>query len=162
MYRCMAQDNEMGLVEADVIELCGCWALRVIFKKPQSPSGMTYLASLTLPFRDFSYVIKVQCQEHGMTGAREAVAALIEGDSADGFDMAEWAKDPYTGSTQGSVLANTADQRTWDADFPDHPLSRARAVLEHVERTLPIDNRARKSAPFGTTPPPRKPWWRLW
>jgi hypothetical protein len=46
-----------------------------------------------------------------------------------------------------------------DVTVPDHPLSRARALLDHVERTLAIETQARESAPFQ---PPRKPWWKLW
>jgi hypothetical protein len=34
---------------------------------------MTYVGSLTIPFLDFSFVIKVQCEEKGATGIREAV-----------------------------------------------------------------------------------------
>src|SRR5262249_15378459 len=61
------------LVETAVLTVGGCAAVRVVFKAPQQPSGMTYVGSVTVPFRDFSFVVKVQCEERGTTGLREAV-----------------------------------------------------------------------------------------
>src|SRR5262245_17009313 len=48
-----------------------CSAIRLLMKAPQPPSGFFYQGVLTLPFRDFSYVVKIQCREHGTTGTRE-------------------------------------------------------------------------------------------
>jgi hypothetical protein len=43
------------------------------YKEFDKQTGVTYLGSLTIPFRDFSFVIKVQCWEEGITGLREAL-----------------------------------------------------------------------------------------
>ncbi len=63
MYRSDAARNGFGLVEAELTSVDGCAAIRVIFKAPQEPHGMVYLGSITIPFRDFSCVVKVQCNE---------------------------------------------------------------------------------------------------
>jgi hypothetical protein len=62
-----------ALVECKLVALEHVPAIRQIIKAPQKPSGMTYLGAFTLPFATFSYVLKVQCEEQGMTGLREAV-----------------------------------------------------------------------------------------
>ena len=64
-----------AIIELETTETDSCLALRQIIKVPQQPHGMTYVGSLLLPFRDFSFVIKVQCQEHGTTGMRDAIIA---------------------------------------------------------------------------------------
>jgi hypothetical protein len=38
-------------------EVAGCLTTRLIVKVPHNP-GMTYVGSITLPFHDFSYVLK--------------------------------------------------------------------------------------------------------
>ena len=61
-----------AIIEVETTTTDGCLAVRQIIKVPQQPHGMNYVGSLLLPFRDFSFVIKVQCQEHGMTGIRRS------------------------------------------------------------------------------------------
>src|SRR5262249_49717728 len=61
-YRRLAGDSGKAIIEVEVPKVDGCAAVRTIFKVPQEPHGMAYLGSITLPFRDFSYVIKVQCE----------------------------------------------------------------------------------------------------
>lgn len=60
-------------VELAIVSVDDVRALQTIVKVPQAPSGRTYLASLILPFAEFSFVLKVQCEEHGITGMREAM-----------------------------------------------------------------------------------------
>jgi hypothetical protein len=72
-YSRLLGDSGGKLVEARVVEAGGCTAVRTIFSVPQQPSGRTYIGSLTVPFRDFSFVFKCQCPERGMTGSKEAI-----------------------------------------------------------------------------------------
>ncbi len=120
-----------GLVEVERIAVAGFAAVQAVFKIPQSPTGMTYVAAITIPFRDCSFVIKWQCPEFGMTGARDAtVFALV----APPFDETTgepigWARDPYDSSHQARGLRNRSDDPEWDSMFPSHPLSRLRIYL---------------------------------
>ena len=50
-------------------------AIKTIFKFPQDPTGMTYLGSYTIPFKKYSYVIKIQAPELGVTGMRDSIIA---------------------------------------------------------------------------------------
>lgn len=53
-YRNSVVPAGLGLIEVETLQIDGCLTVRTIFKSPQQPRGMTYIGSLTLPFRDFS------------------------------------------------------------------------------------------------------------
>ena len=72
-YRTLAMNSSAAIIEVETPEVDGCVAVRLITKVPQHPHGMTYLGSITLPFRDFSYVLKIQCAEQGTTGIRDSI-----------------------------------------------------------------------------------------
>ena len=70
--------NQMGgqlqVVECRVLPIDGVRSIRLIAKSiDEQTRGALYLGSLTIPFRDFSFVIKIQCSEQGTTGMREAL-----------------------------------------------------------------------------------------
>ena len=116
------------VVETSVLRVGGVPAVRFLFKIPKQPTGMVYVGSFTLPFRDFSFVVKVQAEERGITGVRETV--LVEQALASGaatpssiFDLPGW----------------NPDAEAFDAEFPNHPVSRARRVLDRVARSLTIE-----------------------
>ncbi len=135
------------LVENALVTVSDCRAIRIIVKTPQEPSGMLYVGSITIPFRDFSFVLKVQCGEHGMTGLREDV--LLDRRFRDGqlptvqkgrLDLAGW--DP--------------DNEDHDAEFPQHPVSRVRRALEGICRSLTIDPKVATAAPLPLPLPNRE------
>ena len=64
-----------AIVEVEAIEVHSLSALRTIFKIKQEPTGMTYVAAVTVPFAECSFVAKVQCPELGMTGLRDTIVA---------------------------------------------------------------------------------------
>jgi hypothetical protein len=68
----MPTENAVGIL-IDITEIDGCRAIKMIVRVPQQPSGVAHLGSLTLPFRDFSFVVKMQCAESGLIGVREAI-----------------------------------------------------------------------------------------
>jgi len=123
-YRALMQGN---VVETGIEQAGDLWVVRVIGKVPQTPSGMTYVGSYTVPFRDFSYVVKIQCEERGVTGIREAVLmdqVLASKREADDLD---------------SIIGDLAtDDSIYDADFPDHPLSRCRKGLRMIASSMSL------------------------
>lgn len=129
-----------GLIEVDLFKIKNNAVAKTIFKIPQEPSGMTYLASLTIPFENCSYVIKVQCAEIGMTGMRDAVMAsklLASGELIIGENGYEnWFSDPYDTSFKDGTLMNRSEQSIFDKDFPDHPLTQARIIIEKFKNEL--------------------------
>ncbi|CAN5906300.1 hypothetical protein BH11MYX4_BH11MYX4_32600 [soil metagenome] len=167
-YRALAADAGLALIEVDTPEIDDRVATRTIFKAPQEPTGMTYLGSITLPFRDFSFVLKMQCREHGTTGMRDVVvleAMLGKGQVTlreDGT-MKGWMQDPYDPSFQAPLLRNLSDDETYDALFPEHPLSRLRSTLRALEPTLRLSGELKSAPPFvRSQPPAQRPWWKMW
>lgn len=154
-YRKGVSQSNGGLVSVHVIRVQGVLGTRTLFKFPQKPTGMAYVGSLTFPFREFSFVIKVQCPEVGVTGMREAAVLdrlMSTGEvSVDAHKrkIHGWAQDPYDPSYDGPSLMNRAEDVRYDTEFPEHPLSRARTFLTHVTNTITFHTEVLQSTPFG-------------
>jgi hypothetical protein len=69
-YTSMLKDSTAKMVAASITSIGGCRSIRLILKSPQKPHGMTYVGSIIVPFRDFSFVVKCHCMERG---TRESV-----------------------------------------------------------------------------------------
>lgn len=126
-------------VETSMLMLDGCAVVRNIVKLPQESSGMTYVGTLTIPFRDFSFVVKAMCMERGVTGMREATlfakhGELKDGESADAEERMD--------------LPVDADSARFDAQFPDHPASRVRARLTRIQDSLVMSDALKRCPPF--------------
>lgn len=165
-YRERAAADGYGLIECDSVRVAGCAAARVVLKLPQQPGGLSYLASLVLPFRDFGFLVKAHCVERTTAGVREAQVlqhAMASGQvtQSEHGDLLGWARDPYGDASPSGLLWNLSDARAYDARFPDHALSRARSLLDRVEATLRIDDNVR-AAPAFVYRSGKRPWWRRW
>jgi hypothetical protein len=143
-YREMAREAGIGVIEIERVIADDCPAVRTLFKAAQQPSGRIYVGALTIPFQDFSYVLKLQCQEQGATGVRDTMVLMqlmatgeSELDEKTGA-MSGWLDDPYDAQESGTMTRNKSERREYDTQFPDHPLSRARRVLDHLEQTVKI------------------------
>ena len=152
-YRAGAEGAGLGVVEIEALTVDGCRAVHTLFKARQEPRGRTYLGSLTLPFRDFSYVLKVQCAEVGTTGMRDTVVfsqMMAEGTVAMAPEGGAkgWLSDPYEPERTGPMTRNQSEHDRFDAMFPDHPLSRARATMAHLAATVRVDEGVRGAPPF--------------
>lgn len=125
-----------AIVEVEKEYFDSLLAIKTIFKFPQKGNGFTFLASYTIPRKNFSIVLKVQCYEHGVTGMRECVVVSLEG-KLDDFEIKKgWFSDPYDPEFKAPLLANKADREEYDQHFPKHPLSRARNTLKMLKRKV--------------------------
>jgi hypothetical protein len=128
-YDRMQSDSGGRFVEVSVMVAGGCRVVRTLASVPDEPVGRTYLGALTLPFRDFSFVIKCQCAEGQPTGLKEAVL----------FDR-------MLGAGAGIRIEKglvelpdwNPDDPRYDAEFPNHPVARARRLLDHVAGSLVV------------------------
>ena len=98
---------------------------------------MTYVGSVTIPLANCSYVLKVQCEEHGVTGIREA------------FLLDKKLREGGTVKTALEEIGRSADAPEHDPLFPDHPLARAREHLGFIASVLQVDPRLHSVTPFG-------------
>jgi hypothetical protein len=178
-YRIGLANSGAALISADVFPIGRLDCIRLIFKMPLQPSGMVYVGTLTFPFEEFSYVVRVQCAELGTTGVRDAmVLDMLIQQGVVAFDMetqtiAGWAADPYDSSFIAPLLSNLSDQETFDTMFPDHPLTDVRAHLHTILLNIHADEEVMLSPRFvGPTIKARtrdqdpryqtKPWWQFW
>jgi len=153
-YRALVMQNNAALIEVDILEVNACQSVRQIIKVPQQPTGMTYLGSITLPFRDFSYVVNIQCMEYGMTGLRDSIVLAEKFNTGevtiDGEDstLRGWMQDPYDSSIHDVFSCNKSESEEYDERFPKHPLSRVRRLLRHVQETLQLSEDVRNEPKF--------------
>jgi len=170
-YRKLTAGSGHGLVECETLLIDGCRVVRTIIKVPQQPTGMTYLGSLTFPFRDFSFVIKVQCLERGVTGWCEAMVL------DESLGSGEIVKDDNkkTGPIPGGAPAagdpaflsrftgNRSEEEKYDQRFPTHPLLKVRLLLRHLQVTICVADEIRNAPNFlYQRPNDPKPWWKIW
>jgi hypothetical protein len=150
--QCAAPDS--GIVEVEVVSICGIPCGRLVVKSRMRPTGFTFQGTCVIPKRDFSFVIRVQCLERGTTGAREASVMLVELPNPEYEPdpdqkqhslfrsakplgrMKGWFKDPYDSSFDAGALRTLADDDKYDSKFPTHPLSRARRKIDSVIATI--------------------------
>jgi hypothetical protein len=170
-YRKLTADSGEAIIEVETPIVDGCAAVRTIIKVPQQPHGMTYLGSVTLPFRNFSYVIKVQCEELGITGLRDSeilgemlVTGEVRLDIEEGKGrLLGWMQDPYDASIESRFARNRAEAPEYDVRFPEHPLSRLRPTLNHIQDTLRVGNDIKHEARFVYAKTQHhRPWWKMW
>lgn len=123
-----------GLIEASVKRLGELPALRQILKLPLpgQPSGQAFIGSYTVPRAGCSTVVKIQAAERGMTGMREAVVMAKMGPDQ------YFRQHPYAPEVQGGLPFHAADHVQWDAEFPDHPLTRVRRTLDVLAEAVTV------------------------
>ena len=151
-----------GIVSVEPVTISSIKSIETIFKLQQKPTGMTYIASLTIPLRDFSFVVKFQCPEVGITGIRDAAIFLkLKPGLKCGPNGAPhgWFKDPYAARYDSQARYNLSDAAQYDADFPDHPLSRARRHLGSLKTCLHVEKALADLPQFGESSKSR---WKFW
>jgi hypothetical protein len=156
------------LIALDTYAVDGGRSIRQLLKVPQEPSGMTYIGSVTIPFRDFSFVLKISGREHGTTGVRDTVvchemiqAGVVTLDPDAGI-IRGWTQDPYDPSVRDGPFPNLSEAETYDPRFPEHPLSRVRPLLRKLSATLSLGERLRDLPQFAYPLLPARRWWHVW
>lgn len=147
-YREQIVQYNGGLIQVDLLNIRDYKVIKTIFKIPQEPTGMVYLASLTIPFKNSSYVIKLQAPEVGTTGLRDSLIAgklMQSGDieiGENGFE--NWFSDPYNNEYSKGTLMNKSEELKYDNDFVEHPLSQARKIITEIINNIEFNNELEK------------------
>lgn len=146
-YRDLVLSINGGIIEVELFKRQELDIVRTIFKIPKPVKGMMYIGSLTIPFSTCSFVLKVQADEFGATGMREAIV-VNKLFSTGSFGEATWSADPYDKAFTDGHLMNQAEDQIYDAEFPAHPLSRVRTILDQIEKDFQFDTSVKKLKPF--------------
>ena len=147
--RLLAARSSGGLVQCDMVDGLGVFG---ITKRPRPDGpGMNYFLHGLLPTERGHATIILVCPEGPPVGQRSSeVGRRLE---ADHWSKDSWMKDPYgfdewegepslfqrlkQGTryrlAEPSSLRNASDDEEYDAEFPDHPLSRMRRFLKLIE-----------------------------
>lgn len=155
-YRGTAEANGLALIETELAQLTALSAVRTLLKvRMHQTRGFAFVGAYTLPFADRSYVIKVESMERGVTGMREAAVMVLMGppkfDTATG-ELLGWNQDPYDSNYHAEFMRNQADDQKFDAQFPDHPLSKVRRYLKELESGVRADAAIYGLQPFTYVP----------
>ncbi|WP_106914846.1 hypothetical protein [Chryseobacterium aurantiacum] len=142
-YRNIAATSNGGTIETDILHIHDIPAVKTIIKIPQQETGMVYIASLTIPFENCSYVVKIQANEIGITGMRDAVilSRLMETGEVelDEETMTNWFEDPYDADFKQGTPMNKSELEKYDPEFPEHPLSVARYLIKKIAAEMVFD-----------------------
>jgi hypothetical protein len=142
-----------SIIEAHVVQLGGVPSVFQLIKLPipGQDTGLAFIAAFTVPRANCSAVLRIQCAEGPMTGVREsAVAAQV------GFENC-FPPHPYAPELRGQLPYNVADDASWDQQFPDHPLTRARAWAHRMLAGARVDPQFAALPPFQPQAHPAQP-----
>lgn len=136
--RDLAESRHGGLIEVRMFMGGLGVAVGLIYKRLQMPAYI-FTGMLLVPRLQDSQIWTVVAGERGTTGVREAVitAELMNSGGLTIQDYeSSWAQDPYDPTYCGvdrSVLRFASDDESYDARFPEHPLSKVRRVLAALQ-----------------------------
>ena len=153
-HRLALETAEVGaLIEAHVVFIDKVPALYQLLKVPipDQDSGQAFIAAFTVPKATCSAVLRIQCAEGPTTGVREATVFGQVG--VDNYVRPH----PYAPDVAGRLPWHVADDAQWDGQFPDHPLSRARAWAHRTMATARIDPAFARLPPFRPGVPKPEP-----
>jgi len=145
-----------ALVDFEVTKIMGVEAVRQVCKFwHPAPKDMrkVYLGTLAFPFAEFCYIVRVQCIETGTTGLQEAAVSLIVSQGKPAPPASEpivvkSMEELFDRMKKAPVTRVLSDDEEYDAQFPDHPLTKARRYLKHLAETLVIDPALQKAEPY--------------
>ncbi|HEX5941576.1 MAG TPA: hypothetical protein VFY66_04830 [Anaerolineales bacterium] len=140
-------------ISINTLDIDECKFIKMIIRVPQQPSGMMYIGSLTLPFRDFSFVVKMQCSERGITGMRESLILneLLDNDEVEfnnKSDEFEGWELPLDTVDSPYWKINRAETVEYDARFPNHPLSILRRTFDQIEKSIKVSDDVKREPRF--------------
>ena len=132
-----AEEQSAGLIEVATVEGAEGRGLTYVYKRPDATRMMFFGVAETLVVHG-KWLWMVIAKEKNVTGVREAVVTaklFAAGQVTDESYETSFARDPYAPGYAGvdqRALRFMSDAEEYDADFPDHELSKVRRELRRV------------------------------
>lgn len=141
-----------AMLDMDVVTADNTEVLSGLFKYryPQNPLAIMYVGILWFPFNEYCLQLNIESVEMGTTGMREALVMSIEMDegtwvppvpeserSAEPIEVKD-GEDLLKRMAATKLRKISSDAPKWDEKFPDHPLTKVRAGLEQVTKTVKL------------------------
>jgi hypothetical protein len=136
--RTMTEEMRAGLVQADVVVGTHGPSVMLVAKRLDRPAFVVTGMLVVTADADTASVWTLVARERGMTGVREAVVTaqmMGQGTLTPETYRTSWARDPYDPTYDGvdqSTLRYLSDDESFDALFPQHPLSKVRRELRKL------------------------------
>ena len=178
-YRQRFAEAGAGLVELTYNQVDGCQAVRTITKVVMDPTtgwGRRFVGFLEIATANACILLRVDCSETGTTGVRETgVTFRLLSSGALTFkpvppgeesrmrraaDTNGWILDPQDPTPPHLALC-AADDRQFDAEFPDHPLSLVRSFLDRAQSSMSIAPELKSAGAYAEGSKTKR-WWKLW
>ncbi len=127
---------DQGLIEVE----CGMCAsgvrwMQSIVKSAIQPHGVQYCLTLHLEREGGAVQVQGFFDEMGTTGMRDTIVfSQMRSTGRIASDMQGWMRDPYDPDRTKGLRMNLSELREYDAAFPGHPLSMARALVGFLTR----------------------------
>jgi len=141
-----------GILKVDIVPIERTSCIEVLYKIPVQPSGIKYISSITLPFKQCYFVIQLQIEERVMADIREVVIArkLISEKTVTIADqqIVGWSADPYLSGYDQGILMNMAEREEYDALFPDHPLTMVRRLMKKIHGSIQFSQRLKRQPSY--------------
>lgn len=143
--RAVAESRGAGLIEMRLDGGRLGAAVGFIYKRLELPAYI-FTGMLVVPDNEVADVWTIVSGERGTTGVREAIVTtqLLKAGKLTIEDYRRsWAQDPYDaayGGVERSALRFVSDDESYDAQFPDHPLSKVRRVLATLPSAVRIES----------------------
>ena len=151
-YTHQSASNGGAMLSVDFDRTAGVELMRGVFKyrSPEPESlAMYYVGVLALPYRTFHFQINMESVERGTTGVREAMVMALSPRPLPTTPpiMVSSAEDLFAlmRASRSNLTVIPSDAESYDESFPDHPLSKVRALQRHVVRTLRASPRLQRA-----------------
>jgi len=95
------------------------------------PDSLQYILTMDIGAPNGTVHVQGFFDAIGTTGLRDTlIYSTLRNEGKVGPDLDGWMRDPYDPEWEYGKPMNLSEQRCYDALFPDHPLSMARALIE--------------------------------
>eukprot|EP01084_Bolivina_argentea_P017317 32346_1 len=141
-------DLNGGIILLETIVIDGIPCIEQIVKISERPHGIRYTWAIIIPFKDRSYVVKVQIFSNDMN-IREYTIIPLWRKNNNKDDLEGWCEDPYDPSFKGGCLMNGSEKEKYDAHTTWHALSILRMqIIPKVKASIKFDATAKQLEPM--------------
>lgn len=116
---------------------------------------LVYRGSLIIPKALFSLMFSVMAECDAADGERELHVAEVTLRDVSHIDERElvWFRDPFSFPVVSPAGRTCADDESWDALYPEHPLSRIRRIFRDLVARCTVSADVSRATPFGGPEP---------
>lgn len=142
----VVNDANGGIIECNYLNLNDYNTIEIITKEPQVTAGMSYIGKLIIPTQNGHYTVMLKLFEVGVTGIRESVlfpkwmALNPDFKSDENGKTIGWLNDPFDEDFMEGTPMNYAENKVFDKDFPNHPLSELREKMNLIKESLKVSS----------------------